>query len=220
MEQAISLLSEARLRFRNVRDYVCKMISRERVNGVLLPLSTMSLKVRNVPFSVYLRCESPEADRGMEVCYVTGRNNGMMRVHSAGPLGLLGFMSIDPRDSRALEKSRHPITEAGMGQLLENTARYWEMERRLNRTQVWITQGQMAGRSCIQIETVHPDRNAGSFYGYRSLLWLDRATYLPIGAETYDWPRPGGPVDGDLLESCRFLDVRCNIGLGDDIFSH
>jgi hypothetical protein len=218
MDQAIALLNEARLQFQNVEDYECLLIKRERVNGALLPESTMIVKVRNKPFSVYLRCESPDADKGMEVCYVEGRNQGMMRVHPARILGILGFWSVDPHDPRAFEKNRHCITEVGLGNLLECTARYWDMERRLNRTLVHITDEDLDGRACTRIETIHPDRNAGSFYGYRCVLWLDKATRLPVGAETYDWPRRGGPEGGDLLESYRHLNLRCNIGLGDGAF--
>ena len=220
MDRAIALLDEARLQFRNVRDYECRLLKQERVQGVLLPPNVLSMKVRNEPFSVYLRCEGPDADKGLEVCYVAGRNRGMMRVRPAGVLGIFGFVSLDPRDPRALEKNRHCITEAGLGTMLESTARYWARERRLNKTLVRITDEALGGRACTRIETVHPDRGAGSFYGYRCVLWLDKATRLPAGAETYDWPRRGGPGGGDLLESYRFLDLRCNIGLGDDTFRH
>lgn len=220
MDRAIAFLTEARLRFQNVRDYECRLVKRERVKGVLLPVSTMTMKVRTKPLSLYLRCESPDDDKGMEVCYVEGRNQGMMRVHPAGISGILGFWSVDPHDPRAFEKNRHCITEAGFGHLLESTARYWEMERRLNKTLVHITDDEVGSRACTRIETVHPDRSAGSFYGYRCVLWLDQATLLPAGAETYDWPRQDGSEGGDLLESYRYLDVRCNLGLGDDTFSH
>jgi hypothetical protein len=219
IDRAIALLDEARLCFRNVRDYECRLLKRERVHGVLLPQSTMLMKSRNGPFSVYLRCESPDADKGLEVCYVAGRNRGMVRVHPAGALGIFGFQSLDPHDPRAFEKNRHCITEAGLGNLLESTARYWNMERRLNKTLVRIADDELGGRPCTLIETIHPDRQAGAFYGYRCVLWLDKATHLPVGSETYDWPRPGTNQGGDLLEWYRYLDLRCNIGLGDDAFS-
>lgn len=220
MDRAIALLEEARRHFRNVRDYECRLLKRERVQGVLLPQSAMTMKVRNEPFSVYLRCESPDADKGLEVCYVAGRNRGMMRVHPVGVLGILGFQSLNPRDPRAFEKNRHCITEAGLGNMLESTARYWEMERRLNKTLVRIADEELDGRACTRIETIHPDRHAGAFYGYRCVLWLNKATHLPLGSETYDWPQPGGPESGVLLESYRYVDLRCNIGLGDDAFSY
>jgi hypothetical protein len=219
MDQAIALLTEARLHFTNVRDYECRLIKRESVHGALLPECIMTMKVRNKPLSVHLRCESPNADKGLEVCYVQGRNQGMMRVHPAGMLGVLGFWSVDTHDPRAFEKNRHCITEAGLGNLLESTARYWDMERRLNKTLVHIADDELDGRACTRIETIHPDRNAGAFYGYRCVLWLDKATHLPVGAETYDWPRQGGSLEGELLESYRYVDLRCNIGLGDDAFS-
>jgi hypothetical protein len=220
MDQALALLTEARLRFQNVRDYECRLITRERVNGALLPETVMTMKVRNKPLSVYLRCESPKSDKGLEVCYVAGRNRGMMRVHPAGLPGIIGFVSIDPRDPRVFEKKRHDITEAGLDHLLENTARYWDMERRLNKTLVRITEDEIGGRACTRIETIHPDREAGPFYGYRCVLWLDKATQLPAGAETYDWPHSGSPEGGDLLEWYRYLDLRCNTGLDDDTFHH
>jgi len=220
MDRAIELLNEARRHFQNVQDYECRAISQERVNGVLLPEGVKTMKVRNQPFSIYLRSESPSADAGMEICYVAGRNEGMMRVNPAGVAGIFGFWSVDPRDPRAFEKNRHCITEAGFGNLLENMARYWDMERLLNKTVVHIVDDAIDGRACTRIETIHPDRNAGSFYGYRCFLWLDKVTHMPVGAETYDWPRPGGAEGGDLLERYRYLGLRCNIELGEDTFSH
>jgi hypothetical protein len=220
MDQAIALLTEARLHFQNVRDYECRLIRRERVNGTLLPESVMTMKVRNKPLSVYLRCESPPADKGLEVCYVEGRNQGMMRVHPTGFLSILGFWSVDTHDTRAFEKKRHCIAEAGFDKLLDGTARYWDMERRLGKTLVTITGEEVCGRACTRIETVHPDQSVASFYGYRCVLWLDKATHLPAGAETYDWPRRGGPEGGDLLESYRYQDLRTNNGLRDETFSH
>jgi len=221
MDHAIALLNEARLHFKNVRDYECRLMKRENVRGALLPEFVMTMKVRNMPLSVYFRCESPDADQGLEVCYVEGRNQGMMRVHPARMLGILGFWSVDPHDPRAFEKNRHCITEAGLGNLLESTARYWDMERRLNKTHVEITECTLLGRPCTRIETIHSDRSAGNFYGYRCLLWLDKETHLPIGAETYDWPRAGGrSSEGNLLESYRYVNLRLNVGLQDSVFNY
>ncbi len=218
LDQAIALLTEARLHLQAVRDYECRLIKQERVHGKLLPPAALTLRVRHDPFSVYLRCDGPGPDRGLQACYVAGRDAGMMRVHPAGWLGIVGFVSVDPHDPRAFETNRHCITEAGLGHLLESTARYWDMERRLNRTIVRIADDELHGRPCVRIETIHPDRNAGPFYGYRCVLWLDRFTHLPAGAETYDWPPPGGPGDGELLERYRYLGLRCNIGLRDADF--
>ena len=68
LDQAVALLNEARLHFQTVRDYECRLIKRERVKGMLLPQSVFAMKVRNKPFSVYMRCDSPEDDKGIEDC--------------------------------------------------------------------------------------------------------------------------------------------------------
>jgi hypothetical protein len=220
MDQAIALLAETRARLQTVRDYECRLVKHERVCGVLLPESVLTMKVRTSPFSVYIRCDSPEADRGLEVCYVEGRNDGKMRVHPPHIMGVLGFWTVATDDPRAFEKNRHTVTEAGFAHLLDATARAWNLERSLGKTVVRITDDEIAGRACTRIETMHPDRTAGPFYGFRCFLWMDKATRLPAGADTYDWPRAGGPADGELLESYRFLGVRCNVGLSDKMFSH
>jgi hypothetical protein len=220
LDQAITLVNEARRAFRDVRDYECRMIRQERVNGKLLPEGSAILKVRQAPFSIYLYCESPKDDEGLEVCYFSGRNEGKMRVHPNGARAVLGFWSIAVNDSRAMEKNRHRIVEAGLGHLLDATAYYWDWERKLNKTEVRITDDEIAGRSCTRIETIHPDPEAGQFYAYRCILWLDKETHLPAGAEAYDWPRRNGPPAGELLESYRFLELHCNIGLTDKMFAH
>ena len=63
MDDAIALLTEARVQFQLVRDYECRLVKRERVHGALLPETTMSMKVRNNPLSIYLHREGPDAVR-------------------------------------------------------------------------------------------------------------------------------------------------------------
>src|SRR5262249_42681867 len=88
MDAPVGLIHEAEKAYENVRDYTCLCIKRERINGVLPPADTvMEMKVRTQPFSVYLRWLQPRNEAGQEVCYVAGRNNGMMRVHPKGVLG-------------------------------------------------------------------------------------------------------------------------------------
>lgn len=80
MDPAIDWITKARQRFQEVQDYECRVIKQERVNGRLLPEGTAIMKVRNNLLSIYIRCESPDSERGLEVCYVANRNRGKMRV--------------------------------------------------------------------------------------------------------------------------------------------
>jgi hypothetical protein len=220
LDRPLGLLAQARESFRAVRDYECTMVSEERVRGELMPRNVMIMKCRTRPYGVYLRWQAPEAMKGQEVCYIAWKNSGRMRVHPVGLIGIVGFISIDLQDPRVLEKSRHPITEAGMGYLLESTARFWEMERRVNKTEVRIADYLFDGRPCIRIETIHPDRQAMTYYAYRCVMYLDKETHLPVRTEAYDWPRPGGPAGGDLLECYSYLKMRTNLGFSEKVFDH
>src|SRR5947209_3394155 len=65
---------------------------------------------------------APRAVAGKEASYVQGRHNGKMRAKTGGALGLVGFVTIDPRDPRAMQGTRHSVTEAGIGNLIDRLA--------------------------------------------------------------------------------------------------
>jgi hypothetical protein len=219
MDEPLRLLAEAKKAYAGVKDYSCLLLKRERMDGPLQPLNVMVMKVRAEPFSVYLRWQEPRDKAGQEACYVAGKNNGQMRVRSSGVLGAVGFVSMDPNDPKAQKNSRHSITEAGFGNLLERYAARWEKEREINRTKVSVAEYEYAKRRCIRVETVHPREAADQFAFSRNVLYFDKETHLPVRVECYDWPRPEGGA-GDLVEEYSYVNVRLNVGLGDDVFNH
>ncbi len=220
LDAPLHLIYEAARSFQGVRDYQCTFIKQEQINRQLQPENVIAMRVRNQPFSVYLRWIAPKGSVGQEVCYVAGKNNDKMRVHSPGALGMFGFHSIDVKDPRALATSRHQITEAGIGNLIERFRRTWEVERQWNRTQVRIADYEYNKRPCARVETIHPDRMNGQMASYRTVIYFDKETRLPIRLESYDWPVPGGPRDGALEEMYSYVDLRFNIGLTDDSFRY
>lgn len=218
MDQPLALIHAADKSYRGVRDYTCLFVKRERVRGQMQPEHLINMSVRTQPFSVHLYWLGPKQFARQEVCYVAGRNNGMMRVRTNGLLGAVGFVSLSPTDPRALESSRHTITEAGIGNLIEQFARGWEGERRLNRTQVQVADYEYNKRLCTRVETIHPDAAGGQLIFYRSVVYFDKQNHLPIRVENYDWPRAGSP-EGELLESYSYANLRLNVGLSDDLFN-
>lgn len=219
LQQPLAWMQEAKRNYSAVKDYACTLVSRERVKGVLLEENVIDFKVKTQPFSVGMRWVSPKASQGQEVYFVAGRNDNKMRVHSnqLGKGKLFGFMTIDPRDPRALEASRHSITEAGIGNLIDQTLKHWSNELSLNKTQVKVGEYAYNGRTCLRVETTRTERRQ-DFYCYRSVIYLDKASKLPIRSENYDWPRPGGDASGDLLETFSYVNLRFNTGLTDQDF--
>jgi hypothetical protein len=218
LDVPLQWMAEARKAYQEVRDYTCLLVKREKVRGQLQPENWMTMKVRTKPFSVYLNWQGPRDLEGQEACCVDGMNQGKMRVHPKGAAGLFGFVTIDPRDPRVLEHSRHLITEAGIGNLIDRFTRGYEQDRKLGQTQVRMAEYEYDKKRCVRIETIHPDAKEGSDDYYRCLLYIDKETRLPIRCDCYDRPRDGGNAEGELVESYSFTGLRLNVGLGDSVF--
>jgi hypothetical protein len=217
LDEPLRLIARARAAYAGVRDYSCLLVKRERIGGRLTPDHVVVMRARNKPFSVSLLWQEPRSLAGQEVCYVAGANGGMMRVKPTGLLSAFGFVSLDPDDARARENSRHRITEAGIGNLIERFARGWEAERSAGLSQVLLGTYEYNKRRCTRVEVIHPSNPGGRFLHYRDVVYFDKETHLPIRMEAYDWPRrPGDP--GELVEVFSFVNLRLNVGLPDEVF--
>jgi hypothetical protein len=220
MDTPLRLIEEARQAYQGVTDYSCLFVKRERIRGQLQPDNWISMKVRARPFSVYMQWTKPAELRGQEACYVEGRNGDKMRAHSKGLFGVVGFVSLDPRDPRCLENSLHPITEAGIGNLIERFAKGWKGESEWNKTVVRLTEYTYDKKRCTRVEIIHPDNSGKQFLYYRNLVYFDQQTHLPIRVENYDWPKPGGDPNGALVGSYSYAGLRLNVGLSEATFDH
>ena len=220
MDEPVRLINEAAQAYAAVQDYTCLFVKREQIQGRLQPDHLISMNVRTRPFEVYLRWLGPANVAGQEVCYVPSKNPGEMRIHATGVRGAFGFVSIKIDDPRVAQSSRHPITEAGIGRLIERYQQRWSAERDLGKTQVRIGEYDYNRRRCVRVECTHPDMSSGQYYAYRTVIYFDKQTRLPIRVESYDAPRPGGPPTLDLVESYSYVDLKLNVGLNEAVFNH
>jgi hypothetical protein len=218
MDEPLRLIALAGQGYQNVRDYHCLFIKQEQIGGRLQPENSMAMYVRCQPFSVYFVWQSPASVAGQEVCYVAGRNGGNMRVRPRGLLGAVGFVNLDPNDPRARQTSRHPITEAGIGALINQLAAGWPRERQWGVTQVRVAEYKFDNRLCTRVETTHPASRDGRFMHYRDVVYFDKETHLPIRFEAYDWLQRAGD-GGAVLEMYSYVSLRLNVGLRDEVFN-
>jgi hypothetical protein len=219
VDSAAQLISDARLSFSRVKDYMGTLVKEERVGGQMQTEQYISFRIRQKPYSVYLKWTGPKAFDGQEAMYVAGKNGNKLKAKAAGLVGAVGFISLDPTDPRALKQSRHTITDTGIGHLIETITQCREMERQLPPSQVQTTYREFAfqGKQCVGMDTVHKVNN-GQFYCYRSVVYFDKQTKLPMRFEAYDWPTAGGPAGGEKLECYSYIDVKFNVGLTDAAF--
>jgi hypothetical protein len=218
MDEPLRFVGLAVKAFAEVQDYSCVMIKREKIGDMVGPDNIIALKVRGQPFSVNMKWQEPKNLAGQEVCYVAGRNDGKLRVKSAGALGLVGFVSLELNDPRVVAASRHSITEAGLANLIDRLSKGWEIEKKLNGTKVQIGQFEFAKRRCTRIDTVHPGAPSKDYEYYRSVVYFDNELRVPIRIENYDWPRQTGDP-GEVLEIYSYVNLRLNVGLPDNTFT-
>ncbi len=210
---ALATIADCKAKYEKIQDYVCTFIKVERHRGKLLAPHVIAMKVRTKPNSVYLRFVKPKA--GREAIHVEGRNGGKVLAHDVG-LGKLiaGTLSLDPKGEMAMEDSRHPITDAGIGPMLNMLEAHWKVELKPGITEVSINEHMKVGdRPCKMITTRHVEKQKGmDFYLVR--VFIDRELGLPIRFEGYDWPKRAG-LDGELIEEYTYTNLKLNVGLSE-----
>jgi outer membrane lipoprotein-sorting protein len=204
-EALLSLLTRMEASYARITDYTAIFQKQERVNGALLPEETMFLKFQK-PLKVYMKWMD-DPHKGNEALYLDGNNGDKLLVHHQA--GLLGFLtlSVDPRGYLAMRRNRHPITEVGVGRLIDGLQR--DIKTALQHGELEIirmAEEPFHGRSAIVVEAKFTPRSGRTYYTSRMVCHIDKEMLLPVGAVFYD--------EHDVLfERYSYSDVKLNVGL-------
>jgi len=203
---------------RDVKDYTCTMIKRERIDGKLGDPEYMFVKIRNQPFSVYLYFLRPEGEKGREVIYVEGRNEGKMLAHEGSGLkARFGTVSLVPTSALAMEGNKYPITQIGTKNLVKRLLEVGNQDMKYAECDVqYRKNAKVNDRVCTIIEVTHPVPRR-NFLFHKALIYVDDELNVPIRYEAYMWPKtPGGRAELD--EEYTYLNMKVNVGLTDADF--
>jgi hypothetical protein len=214
LKPLIKSAEESLATLKQVKDYSATLYKSEVVQGKVFE-QTLFMKLRQEPFSVYLKFETLHA--GREVIYAEGQNKGKLIAHETGLKSLAGTISYLPTDKAVLVDNRYPITQVGMVRLLESMLEQWKTEGQYQELKVETYSGSQVGdRECRLLEVIHPQPR-DYFKYYKSRLYIDSKTKFPIRLEQYGWPEKEGgePV---LLEEYTYTNINTNIGLTDADF--
>lgn len=207
----LRLAVESRRALDSVQDYSASFFKQELV-GKTRVNHQLSLKIRETPFSAYLRYENPH--KGREAIYVVGRNNGKMLAHGSGIEAIVGTLELDPASDRALEESRYPVTNIGMRNLLELTIAQWNSELNAPAPNVrYFPNAKVGNVECRVFESSYAQKHKGLKF-HMTRLYVDKKTSFPVRVEQFDFPTKAGaqPV---ILEQYTYLNVKPNMGLRD-----
>jgi hypothetical protein len=203
--ELLRLLDAADKHYAQVHDYTAVMVGRERVKDRLLPTEQVLLKFQRT-FKVYMRwLDGPS--KGREGLYVSGAHDNKFLVYEPSGFQQLFTAALEPTDARVMDKSRHPVTDVGIGRLLDLVG---DNARRAARNGVLRVldrgTGEVGGRRVRQVEGILPKDPGAGYYAYRVQLSFDEASRLLIRAVVYDW-------SDQLLEDFSYTELRINPGL-------
>lgn len=206
---------KAREVIKGVKDYEAEFIKRELIGRKLMK-TTLSLKLRHEPFSVYLKFLDTHA--GREVIFVEGRNKGNLFVHEAGFKSIVGTLSLLPTGPDAMADNRYPVTSIGMQKLLDKVITQWETEGKFGEvtTQKFPDARLPSGEECVAYEATHPTpRNQFKFHITR--LWIEKKSGLAIRVEQLGFPSPKDKSP-PIVEEYTYSKIKTNVPLGDRDF--
>ncbi len=212
---------------KDIKDYSCTVVRRERVNGILQDYEYMQAKIRHrrtrggkvvIPFSVYLKFLAPAHVHGREVLYVTGRNSGEMFARNGGQRFSFVTTRIHPHSDLAMHGNRYPLTEFGFENLIKRLIEVAK-EEIASGTDCEVElfhQAKVDGRNCTGVRVSHPTYDSRLRF-HSASVFLDNEANIPIHYESYDWPdqKDGQPV---LLEQYTYRNIRLNVGFKDADF--
>jgi hypothetical protein len=163
-----------------------------------------------------LKFLAPKA--GKEAVYAEGQRDNKLIAHAGDwTRRLVPRIAVAPSDPLALLDSRHPVTEAGVANLVKRLTEY----RRLDLADplaiaVMDRFQDDAGRSWFR--SIHiPHAKQGRPFA-RVEVWYDPETLVPRHVDNYDWPRTDQAGDLELAESYTYEGINYDASIGDTDF--
>lgn len=189
-ELLLRTLQAADRAFRKFATCTMTFRKQERINGKLLPEQTYLLKIRHDPFSIYMKCLKPAS--GRELIYVEGRNDNCVIGHGTGLSRLLvPRLKLPPDHALILAESRHPLNEAGLGNLIRKMIHYRELDLSDPDSITILDRTTSAdGKHWLRSTHHHPVESPERPLSETEVLY-DPETRLPLRFVGYDRPAPG-----------------------------
>lgn len=205
-----ALILSTRESYSSVEDYTATFIKQERINGELKNIETVHMKFQK-PFKVYMKWIAG-AKEGQETLFVEGKNGGKILAHP-GFGGFIGGMlslilptfAISPDGPTAMTGNLHPITKAGIGNMIEGIIQNNSLAQANNELSIKVMgETEVDGRPCVVVERILP--KGTDYPAHRAQLYIDKGYNLPVKLVLHNW-------SDQLMASYEYTKLVLNPGL-------
>lgn len=221
----VAMLDLGRHRIGAVPDYTATFVKQERVDGALQDVQTIQLRLRHKPFSVYMKWLEG-GDAGRQVLFVQGENDDQLLVRLGGIKSRLPVLHLEPMSARAMQESRHPITEMGLLELASRVHKYRSRDCSLKRGVRWemLPDQKHFDRDCDCWIVEYDGPEVEPVYR-KMITYVDKELALPISVRNYGWPDEGVETsdaaaldEATLIEYFGYTEIRFETRLSDTDF--
>jgi hypothetical protein len=214
-----------------VRDFTCRLVKRERIDGFLQDYQYVDMSIREEvrdgqrvvsPLSIYLHFLAPKNIAGRRVIFVNGRDEGKMLVRNGGKHFDYVVTKVDPYGDSAKAESLVPITQTGMNQILDQMVevlkRHATADPSGDNTAVERIKGaKINQRSCHVIRITHAKKLPGLEFHVAN-VFVDDQMHVPSRVDYSDWPARDGQAP-PLIAAYTYTNLNVTVGLTDGAFS-
>ena len=183
-------LAIAKLRARELTSSTAILEMQEEVNGNLRAMDSIEIKLRQQPFSVYMRW----TDNDQEALFVRGRNEDRLLAKPVGGLASLKRLwRLNPDSRMAKQSCRYPITDSGIENLVNRVYEFYaarsDWSSAVNCSVSKLSEsGDIVTEYCLQFR----DKSVSPEY-LKSRLCFEQATGLLIVVENFGWTDEESP---------------------------
>lgn len=208
----LQVLQKVDARLDRVTGYTATFRKQERVKGKLLDPQQMEMKIRHRPFAIYLKFREP--DPGKEAIYAEGHHDNKVVVHNAGwSRALLPRLPLSPDHPIAMAGNRHPITDAGLANLVKRLVKFRKMD--LDDADAVTILDRVKGpdgKERLRSVHTHSEQRPERPFA-RVEVFYEPESFLPTEIVSYDWPAKGETGPLKLAERYIYEDVKLDAAL-------
>ena len=203
------VLDEMERVYAQVDQYTATFLLQERIDGELDAAQSVALKFKK-PFKVSMRWLDG-SNKGRLALYPFGSSGEKLLVRVPTFVGSV-TLTLDPGGSLAMRRRRHPITDVGMGRLLDFYKESVRRDPHLGEFSVEDRGEQTTfDRPTQRYFLGSRSKHTRGYDGMSAVIDVDREHRLPIYTEIFDG-------NNQLVERYGYLDLRLNPGLTDADF--